>query len=644
MPDNVLATAYKPVVTCPIAGDLVIKVRMASGYVVPERPDWTRPRLAPAGDKYAAVRWQDGAANLWISSGGSPLQLASDLRPWRLHDFHWGPDGHGLVVGLELPGARQRVLAWLEPNAHTLTRLSPGLGADARYAGQTASPKPTVLMAVRQPVSPGFRLQAVTPDGAVLGEWDSPLGAARHWLATGRQAVAVEVTDAGCEWWLGELATQSWSRICRVPERDRLASRPLAFSGDGDTLFALSSIGRDTVALVAMSSPSWTPRLVDADERFDVSWVLMAPNGTGPDLVTTTNPAGSQTALTEGAAADVARLEELSEGGWARIIGQNPTHALAEITLQIGGPALVTLSRAAGAASVRAGDASGDPVTVDKPLPRYDAFAGARTQRRDPFSYRARDGLLITGFITQPDGPPPWPTVLAIHDGPWDLDRPQLDPWAQGVAAVGLACVQVNYRGSRGFGKKFRDAGDRQWSLAMQDDLVDALLSAELSRLVDRSRIGAAGYGYGGYAALMLSTQTQVPLAGVVAASAPTDLVSYVNGLSSFGGSAGLTEAARIGDPVDDLARLAAASPVNRAAEIRAAVMLFHGREDRRVPVSHAISMAEALCEAGQDCELVIYENEGHRYQRTQNVAGLRARAIEFLAQRLSAAAGLGSS
>lgn len=556
------------------------------------------------------------------------MQLASDLRPWRLHDFRWGPDGHGLVLELELPGARQRVLAWLEPHAHTLTRLSPGLGADARYAGQTVSPKPAVLMAVRQPVSRGFRLQAVTSDGAVLGEWDSPLGTARHWLATSRQAVAIEVTDAGCEWWHGELATRSWSRICQVPEQDQLASRPLAFSGDGGTLFALSSVGRDTVALVAMSPPSWTPRVVTADENFDVTRVLMAPDGSLPDLVTTTNPVRSQTALTPDAAADMARLHELSGGGWARIMGRNPTHSLAEFSSEIGGPALVTIDRAARAGNVR----------DDKPLPRYDAFAGARTQRREPFSYQARDGLLITGFITQPDLPPPWPAVLAIHDGPWDLDRPQLDPWAQGVAAAGLACVQVNYRASRGFGKQFRDAGDRQWSLAMQDDLVDGLLSAELAGLLDRSRIGAAGYGYGGYAGLMLATQTQLPLTGIVAASAPTDLVSYVNGLSSFGGRAGLAEAARIGDPVDDRGKLAAASPVNRAAQIRAPVMLFHGREDRRVPVSHAISMAEALRDAGQECELVIYENEGHRYQRTQNVAGLRARAIGFLARRLAAA------
>jgi dipeptidyl aminopeptidase/acylaminoacyl peptidase len=229
--------------------------------------------------------------------------------------------------------------------------------------------------------------------------------------------------------------------------------------------------------------------------------------------------------------------------------------------------------------------------------------------------------------------------VLAIHDGPWARDGAQLDPWAQSVAAAGLCCLQVNYRGSRGFGKAFRDAGDGQWSLAMQDDLIDALRSADLAELVDLNRVAAIGYGYGGYAALMLATQAEIPLAGVGAASAPTDLVRYVGALVSFGGPAGKREAARIGDPIADADRLTAASPVARAADIRAPVLLFHGRQDARVPVSQATALAGALQRAGRDCQLTIYEDEGHRFVRPQNIASLRTRAIDFLRRSLNVAA-----
>jgi acetyl esterase/lipase len=557
------------------------------------------------------------------------MQLASDLRPWRLRDFHWGANGDGLILVLSQPGGGQRVLAWLDLRTRSVAPLTPDLASDARYVGQVGGAKPCVLIGVRQSAAEPARLLAVTPTGAVISEWQPPAGNTTRWLASGTQAVALCADTGSCTWWHTRLDEPAWSPIGEIPLTDSLASRPLAFSADGRTLFALSSAGRDTVALVTMSAPDWSPEVLWERERFDITAVLMAPDGAGPELVTTTDPDQPQSALTSDGAADLARLAEVAGGARATITGRNATVCLAEISFPVGGPAFVTFSRDTEA--IGAG-------TVSKPMARFTGLARVTMQPREPFSYRARDGLPITGFLTCPSTPRPWPAVLAVHGGPWARDRAEFDQWAQFLAAAGLCCIQVNYRGSSGFGKRFRDAGDRQWALAMQDDLLDALQSAELADVISGGQLAAIGHGYGGYAALMLATQTEFPLTCVISGSAPTDLRAYVSSLLSLDSPAA-DLAARIGDPVEDRDRLVATSPVYRAADIRVPVLMFHGRKDGRVPVRHAEALAAALDQASRRYELTIYPDEGHLYARPQNIVDCRAQCLEFLLANLNVGA-----
>lgn len=599
---------------------------MTAGYIILGRPDWTRPRLAPEGDRLAAIRWHDGAANVWIGSSKAPMQLVTDLRPWRLRDFQWGADGRGLVLTLDDAGGRRRGLAWLDLRSGSVTRLTPELAADARYAGQIGGPKPRILVSVRQPHGRGAVLQGVTTTGEVVDEWHGPGDPVSWWLATETQAVAVCNSGSTCEWWHADLAKPSWSRITEFPAAESHASRPVAIAADTHSVFGTISVGRDTIGLARISEPAWTPEVLSANERFDITSVLLAPEGTGPDLVTTTDPDSPQSALTDGAAADLSRLRHLAGGAPARILDRNAGFCLAEVSNPVGGPAYLTFSRTSKA--------------VGKPLVRYTGLSRIRMHRRQSFGFAARDGRAITGFITRPPGAPPWPVVLVIHDGPWARDDAHMDPWVQYLASAGFCCVQVNYRGSRGFGKSFRDAGDGQWSLAMQDDLVDALRSEQVAEIADPGRVAAMGHGYGGYASLMLAAQSQIPLSCVISASAPTDLVRYASSLMAFGGRAGFAYAARIGHPVEQRGQLALASPVNRVAEVTAPMLLFHGRQDACVPVSHVTALADSLRRAAKEHTVIIYEDEGHTYARPQNVADFRLRTLEFLHGRLCGSGG----
>jgi dipeptidyl aminopeptidase/acylaminoacyl peptidase len=147
------------------------------------------------------------------------------------------------------------------------------------------------------------------------------------------------------------------------------------------------------------------------------------------------------------------------------------------------------------------------------------------------------------------------------------------------------------------------------------------------------------GHGYGGYAALMLAQQDEVRLACAISASAPTELELYVRSLTSFGGGAGYAYAARIGDPVAGRSKLVHASPLAHADEMNLPLLLFHGRQDACVPVSHLTAFADALRQADKPHEVIIYEDEGHVYSRPQNVADFRLRTLEFLHTKLMARA-----
>jgi dipeptidyl aminopeptidase/acylaminoacyl peptidase len=591
-------------------------------HTLPARAEWSRPKLAPGGDRFAAVRRHGGAENVWVGASNAPMRLATDLGPWRLQDFHWSADGSGLVLELAPAASAECWVGWLDLPSGSVTRLTPQGAVDARYCGQSRAGKLCVMVATRDQRADGYELQAVTPTGTVMGHWAGPGRPVDRWLATATQAVAV-CSDAGAvTWWLTSLPEPSWSPIAQIPAADADACRPVAFSTDGRRLFALSSAGRDTVGLVRMAAPSWLPETISAGDGHDIMSVLMAPDGTGVDLVNTTDPAAGQSALTTDAAADLARLRQVADGSWARIVGRNDSHFLAEIAYPVGGTAFVTVSRTTGSAT--------------RPLARYSSLERARIHCREPFVFTARDGRKVTGFLTQPDGPPPWPAVLVIHGGPWALDEAGTDPWAQALADAGLCSVQVNYRGSRGFGKQFRDAADKQWSLAMQDDLVDALRSAPVAAVVDQHRIAAMGHGYGGYAALMLATQQESEISCAVSASAPTDLVRFAGSLLSLGCEPAAKYAARIGDPFADRELLISASPVTRIEDFRAPLLMFHGRQDPLVPVSHAVMFADTLQAHGKQHELIVYEGEGHWYSRPQNVTDFQARSLEFLLDNLT--------
>ena len=259
---------------------------------------------------------------------------------------------------------------------------------------------------------------------------------------------------------------------------------------------------------------------------------------------------------------------------------------------------------------------------------------------------RARDGLEIPVWITLPQPsagqaspPAPRPAVVLVHGGPWSRGvQWQWSDEAQFLASRGYVVIEPEFRGSTGYGSRLFTAGMRQWGLAMQDDVADAVRWATAKGWVDAKRVCIAGASYGGYATLMgLVRDADLYRCGIAWAA-----VSDPRLMFKWSGNNDLSEESQrydlpelIGDPVADAALLADSAPLTHAARIRTPLLLAHGLQDWRVPVQHATQLRDAMAAAGHAPEWVLYPDEGHGWLRPANRFDFARRMERFLAQHL---------
>jgi len=238
---------------------------------------------------------------------------------------------------------------------------------------------------------------------------------------------------------------------------------------------------------------------------------------------------------------------------------------------------------------------------------------GQILSKMEPIEYRARDGLMIEGYVTRPSGVTgPSAAIVMPHGGPFVRDVSGWDPVVQFLVSRGFTVLQPNYRGSTGYGRKFREAGYKQFGRAMQDDITDGVRWLIDQGIADPARIGIYGGSYGGYAALQGLVSTPDLYAAGASYAGFTDVVRLLNDESVYGYDA--ANKVLIGSRWTDRDFLAEISPAFHADKIRVPVLLAHGTDDPTVHIRHTDGMATALEEAGAEFELYRYFGETHGF------------------------------
>ena len=241
--------------------------------------------------------------------------------------------------------------------------------------------------------------------------------------------------------------------------------------------------------------------------------------------------------------------------------------------------------------------------------------------RMTPIRFTSRDGLEIQGYLTLPVGVDAvnLPVVVIPHGGPSARDMWGFDPEVQFLANRGAAVLQVNFRGSTGFGRAFWEAGFRQWGGDMQNDVTDGVKWLIEQGVADSGRIGIYGASYGGYSALAGAAFTPDIYAAAVSFVGPSNIFTLLESIPAYWEPLREMQYEMIGHPVYDRELLKAVSPVFHADRIRIPLLVAQGANDPRVNQAESDQIVEAVRRAGMDVVYIIKENEGHGFRNEEN-------------------------
>lgn len=268
---------------------------------------------------------------------------------------------------------------------------------------------------------------------------------------------------------------------------------------------------------------------------------------------------------------------------------------------------------------------------------RFPDLVDKKLVKVEPISLIARDKTELHGYLTRV-ATKPGPLVVMVHGGPHYIrDYWAFDPDVQMLASMGINVLQVNFRGSGGYGNAFTESGFRQWGRNIQHDIIDATLWAIDQGVADREKICIMGTSFGGYSAVQSAILQPDLYTCAVAVSGVYDLpMLFRKGdvQQFYSGKAYLEQV--LGDDRDELM---AFSPVYQVSKLKAKMLIVHGVEDQRAPISHARKLMKALDAKGKPYEAHIEKKEGHGFFSAENKLAYYRLVAGFLQQEL----GIGS-
>ena len=596
-------------------------------------PERVSPRLSPDGTRLAWIAPKDGVLNVWLAPVSpqagvdwDKAEVVTDDTDRGIRTFAWAHDNKHLLYLQDTGGDENWRLHDVDLTTMTRRDLTPFDGVRTEIVAMERDFPTEVLVGLNKDnpeLHDVYRLDLNT--GELTKEIVNPGFLA--WLADSKLAVRGAFSpqpDGGIVMMVRDGADDDWRQLLTIPAEDALTTDPVAFSADGQSLLMVSSVGKETAGLIRIDLASGAQEVLAADPEADISGVRVHPDTKDPQIVVVLKDRSEYIVLDPSVADDLAAIRALHPG--------DPNFVSAD---DADATWLIAFTNDSGPIPFFAYDrATRQGSFLFEHQPALSQYTLAPMQ---PFSFTARDGLLIHGYATfPPDGPRAGlPTVLNVHGGPWARDAWGYDAEAQWLANRGYLSIQVNFRGSTGYGKSFVNAGDREWGAKMQDDLTDAVAHAVAEGWADPKRVAIYGGSYGGYAALAGATFTPDVYCCAVDIVGPSNLKTLIETVPPYWAPMIAQFHRRVGNPETDVAFLWSRSPLSRADQISIPLLIAQGANDPRVKQAESEQIVAALTEAGIDHEYLLFPDEGHGFAKPENRMIFYAAAEKFLARHL---------
>jgi dipeptidyl aminopeptidase/acylaminoacyl peptidase len=591
-------------------------------------PMRAQARISPDGKRLSYIApSEDNVLNVWVRTIGrnDDRMITHDVKRG-IRSHFWAADGKYVLYLQDVDGNENFHLYEVNLSGGTAKDLTPHEGVRATNVMLDRDHPNEILVGLNLRDKKVFDMYRILlSSGANRLDTQNP-GDVQGWVAD----AGFVIRGAQAQGPNGETilrvrddAQAPWRDLMTFPAEDNGSF--VEFSADGKSVVVESSLGSDVTRLVRVDAVSGKEvEEIAKDPRCDVGAVMANDENHRVEAVSFNYTRNEWTVIDPALKADFDALMKAHDGDFAVTSRDRADRTwIVGYTDDNGPVATYAYDRKSHKSTL---------LFVNQP-----ALEQAQLAEREPTVITARDGQKLVSYLTCPVGVPrkDLPMVLYVHGGPWARDGWGYDATAEWLANRGYAVLQVNYRGSTGFGKKFLHLGDKQWGGTMQDDLTDAVKWAITEGIADPKRVAIMGGSYGGYATLAGLTFTNDLYACGVDIVGPSNLKTLLAAVPPYWSTIRNIFKVRMGDVEQDSVFNQKCSPLFHVDNIRVPLLIGQGLNDPRVNVRESDQIVAAMRAKNLPVEYIVYTDEGHGFARPDNRMDFFGRTELFLEKHL---------